>query len=563
MLQEIINTANMGFVVVGPQLDIRLWNRWMVQVTGIESEVACCKTLIEALPSVKHSSLIEKVESALEKGMSVRLPPGSANQISELGAVNILVQPLKARRHLHTLRPLNEEKADPLCLIQFSVQSEKPLVAPVATDVAHDGLADSTTDARFEFLATIGHQIRTPVNGVLGVADLLAGTKLNHEQRKYVDLLVRSGQSLLDFINEMTDLSLLEAGQVTLQPETFNLPRLMQDVMNLFASSGSVKGVRGVVDLPKGLPTFIRTDAHKLRQILVNLLSNAFKFTDKGRVSLNVSYEGEAQRGTLTFEIADTGVGIPPARINGLFEKLRMDATGISRLFNKTGLGLYICHELVELFGGEIRVESAVGQGTVFTVSLPVEVADERTGLMAESGKAKALSGDGYGPWRVLVAEDNPVNQTLICKLLEKQGHSVVLAANGQEAVTAVQIQEAFDIILMDISMPVMDGLEATALIRSLVGRNGQVPIIALTAHAMGGDRELFLEAGMDGYHSKPVNPPKLFEAMARTIEEHRRNKARMFAKEQGQPARPENEPANWPRSRESDPRHENDPYDP
>ncbi|WP_417460305.1 ATP-binding protein [Kordiimonas sp.] len=562
MLQEIINTANMGFVVVGPQLDIRLWNRWMVQVTGIESEVACCKTLLEALPSIKHSSLVEKVEAALEKGMSVRLPSGKGNQISELGAVNILVQPLKAKRHLHTLRPLSEERADPLCLIQFSVQSEKPLIAPAVTPDTAPSVADNAADARFEFLATIGHQIRTPVNGVLGVADLLAGTQLNHEQRKYVELLVRSGQSLLDFINEMTDLSLLEAGQVTLSHETFNLPRLMQDVMNLFASSGSVKGVQGVVDLPKGLPTFIRADVHKIRQILVNLLSNAFKFTDRGRVCLNVSYSGGTEQGTLVFEVADTGVGIPPARINGLFEKLRMDSTGISRLFNKTGLGLYICHELVELFGGEIRVESGVGQGTTFTVSLPVEVADEHTGLATESGKSKPARTEDQGSWRVLVAEDNPINQTLICKLLENQGHSVVLTTNGQEAVTAVQIQEPFDIILMDISMPVMDGLEATALIRSLVGRNGRVPIIALTAHAMGGDRELFLEAGMDGYHSKPVDPPKLFEAMARAIEEHKRDKSRVFAREQGQLVRPENERANLPHSPELDPRRGSDPYD-
>lgn len=563
MLQEIINTANMGFVVVGPQLDIRLWNRWMVQVTGIESEAACCQTLLEALPSVKQSSLVEKVEAALEKGMSVRLPSGNTNQISELGAVNIMVQPLKAKRHLHTLRPLNEEKADPLCLIQFSVQGEKPLVAPKAPQGTEGNVVDSAADARFEFLATIGHQIRTPVNGVLGIADLLSGTTLNHEQRKYVELLVRSGQSLLDFINEMTDLSLLEAGQVTLSHETFNLPRLMQEVMDLFASSGSVKGVQGVVDLPKGLPTFIRTDARKLRQILVNLLSNAFKFTDKGRVRLTVSYSGDAEQGTLVFEVADTGVGIPPGRLSGLFEKLRMDTTGISRLFNKTGLGLYISHELVELFGGEIRVESAVGQGTTFTVSLPVGVADEHTGLAHEKGKVKPSSREDRGPWRVLVAEDNPINQTLICKLLENQGHTPVLVGNGQDAVTAVQIQEPFDVILMDISMPVMDGLEATALIRSLVGRNGRVPIIALTAHAMGGDRELFLEAGMDGYHSKPVDPPKLFDAMARVIEAHKRTGDRVFAKEQAQSARPESEQASWPHSPELGPQHGSDPYDP
>ncbi|WP_262690955.1 ATP-binding protein [Kordiimonas aestuarii] len=561
MLQEIINTANMGFVVVGPQFDIRLWNRWMVQVTGVESEVACCRTLLDVLPSIRHSALLEKIEAALNDGVSVRLPPSERGKLSELGSMNILIQPLKTRRYMHSLKPVNEDRADPLCLIQFSVPGERSL-APSQQPAHNTAEQTSATEgARLEFLATIGHQIRTPVNGVLGVAELLGGTKLNHEQRKYVDLLVRSGQSLLDFVNEMTELSLLEAGHVSLDKESFNLPRLMQDVMDLFASSGSFKGVKAVVDLSPNLPTFVRTDMQKLRQVLVNLLSNAFKFTDRGTVSLTVKYEGNEESGDIEIDVTDTGVGIPAGRLTGLFEKLRVDNTGVTRLFNKTGLGLFICQELVDLFDGSIRVESAVGKGTTFTVSLPVEVADERTGLAAEKTAPDRRLEDA-GPWRVLVAEDNPVNQTLIEKLLEAHGHEAVIVPNGQEAVRAMQVSGKFDIILMDISMPVMDGLEATALIRSLVGGRGMTPIIALTAHALEGDREIFLEAGMDGYHSKPVDARKLFETMARTIQARDKASKGEAFKVPGRSEPQENVQVNWPRSPESGLQRGTDPGD-
>lgn len=559
MLQEIINTANMGFVVVGPQFDIRLWNRWMAQVTGIESEVACCRTLLDVLPSIQHSPVLGKIEGALKDGTSVRLPPSEAARINELGAMNIFIQPLKAKKYLHSLKPVNEDRADPLCLIQFSIAGEKPLMPQQAAGVTEGSVETAQArGARLEFLATIGHQIRTPVNGVLGIADLLSGTVLNHEQRKYVDLLVRSGQALLDFVNEMTELSLLEAGQASLDKEAFNLPRLMQDVMDLFASSGSYKGVKAVVELAPNLPSFVRTDAHKLRQVMVNLLSNAFKFTDRGMVSLVVGYRGNNEKGELEIEVKDTGVGIPPARLSGLFEKLRMDDQGVARLFNKTGLGLFICKELVDLFGGTIRVESAVGKGSTFTVTLPVAVADELTGLEATT-KAPERRLEDAGPWRVLVAEDNPVNQTLIEKLLESRGHAAVVVPNGQEAVRAMQVRGPFDIILMDISMPVMDGLEATALIRSLMGKPGMTPIIALTAHALEGDREIFLEAGMDGYHSKPVEPRKLFETMARVIEA-RAKAAKGEAFRVPERSAPQgSERASLPRSPESGPPHASD----
>ncbi|TNE61925.1 MAG: PAS domain-containing sensor histidine kinase [Alphaproteobacteria bacterium] len=561
MLQEIVNNANMGFVVVGPKLDVRLWNKWMVQVTGIEAEVAYCRNLPDLLPGFNSKALLDRVERALQEGMSSTLAPHETKDIVPVSAMEIMVQPLRSKHHLHALKPVSEMMADALCLIQF--KSRGAAVVPqaaVAAPMEGAGATPEAHHARLQFLATVSHQIRTPVNGVLGVAELLASTPLSPEQRKYVDLIAKSGQALLNFINEMAELSHLEAGLVELETRAADLPELMQDVVDLFATAGSHKGVKAFVDLAPDLPRHVRTDPQKVRQILVNLLSNAFKYTDRGRVSLEVHTSESDGQTILHMSVSDTGVGIPKERIGGLFEKLAMDVKGGTRLYNRTGLGLFLCKELVDLFGGEISVRSTLGQGSTFTVRLPVEVV-EKDDIAPEEQPLRIRASDS-GPWQVLVAEDNPVNQMLFRKSLEQQGHKVTVVGNGQEAVTAVQVREPYDIILMDITMPVMDGLEATALIRSLAGPQGQTPILALTAHAMDGDREKFLDAGMDGYQSKPVDPAALMDAMAKVILQHRQNLRGTATTAPGQSERRGNGQGNWPRSQGPDPQHGNDRAD-
>jgi len=490
-----------------------------------------------------------------------------------IGPVEVIVQPLRSKPHLHSLKPVSEMISDPLCLIQF--KGRAPVVTagsarPAA--ISHEGAAavagatgfmPETQQARLQFLATVSHQIRTPVNGVLGVTELLAATQLAPDQRKYVDLIAKSGQALLNFINEMADLSNLEAGLVELDTRSVDLPALMQDVMDMFATAGSHKNIKAVVDLAADLPRYVRTDPQKLRQILVNLLGNAFKFTDKGQVTLEVHTAKTGADTFLTVSVSDTGVGIPKERIGGLFEKLSMDVSGGARLYNRMGLGLYLCKELVDLFGGEISVRSTLGQGSTFMVRIPVEVVAKASAKQTEAAPvAFDVRAEDNGPWHVLVAEDNPVNQVLFRKTLENQGHKVTVVGNGQEAVTSVQVHEAFDIILMDITMPVMDGLEATSLIRSLTGTKGRTPILALTAHALEGDREKFLDAGMDGYQSKPVDPGALLDAMTNVIHAHRHSLRSGSFMAPGQSARQLSEPENWPHCQEPGQRRESDRAD-
>nr|WP_281500764.1 response regulator [Kordiimonas marina] len=563
-MQEIVNNANMGFVVVGPDLDVRLWNKWMTQVTGVEAEVAYCRSLPDLLPAFHDRGLLEYIEKALQKGMSSTLSPRDTQDVMPIGPVEVMVQPLRSKPHLHSLKPVSEMMADPLCLIQF--KSRSGAVAPArgaeSASVADvTGQVGETQQARLQFLATVSHQIRTPVNGVLGVTELLAATQLSTDQRKYVDLIAKSGQALLNFINEMADLSNLEAGLVQLETRPADLPSLMQEVMDLFATAGSHKGVKAVMELSSDLPRHVRTDAQKLRQILVNLLGNAFKFTDKGRVTLEAHTAETGGDTFLNISVSDTGVGIPKERIGGLFEKLSMDVRGGARLYNRMGLGLYLCKELIDLFGGEISVRSTLGQGSTFMVRIPIDVVEKAAPEQAESDEIEVRADDN-GPWRVLVAEDNPVNQVLFRKTLEHQGHKVTMVGNGQEAVTSVQVHETFDIILMDITMPVMDGLEATSLIRSLTGTKGRTPILALTAHALEGDREKFLDAGMDGYQSKPVEPGALLDAMTNVIHAHRHSLRSDSFMVPGQPARRRSEPENWPRSQEPGQRRESDRAD-
>lgn len=547
MLQEIINVANVGFVVIGPKLEIRLWNKWMVQATGIDSETACYQQADKLLPSIFNPFLIEKVRNAITMGIATNIPQADGDFTLSSQPVDITIQPLEARHYVHSLRPVREEVVDQLCLVQIRTN----MAALKAGYAAHSEPGSEAEERgkkaeaeRLNFLAMIGHQIRTPVNGVLGVAELLRDTELTPEQRKYISLLLRAGQSLQTFVNELTDLSYLEAGRVKLEEEVTNLPRLLEGVMGMFETLGSQKGLQAVLDVAANVPRHVIVDHQKLQQVLAVLLNNAFKFTHKGGVRLKVDFRQNGEQPELLLEVSDTGVGIPDHRIGTLFEPSKPSVDS-GRFYNRTGLGLFLCRGLLDLLGGTVKVESALEKGTTFSLVVPVREAHDA--VAANNGQGSRVgTGRRRTKWRVLLAEDNPVNQELFRALLEKEGHQVTIVSNGQEAVTAVQVQKPFDILLMDISMPVMDGLEATSLIRSLLGPAGKTPILALTAHALKGDREVFLNAGMDGYQSKPVEPEKLEEAMARAIASREANRSWADLRAPKQSAHPANGPMSW-----------------
>jgi signal transduction histidine kinase len=352
--------------------------------------------------------------------------------------------------------------------------------------------------ARYIFLATMSHEIRTPLNGVLGLAEVLLGTALTAEQRELAATIQRSGSLLRSVLDDVLDYSKIDSGHLEADVVAVDVQVLCGDVGRLWEGTAGERGLAIEVVTEAGAPRSVMTDANKLRQIVGNLVSNALKFTPRGTVRVELASASEG----LTVRVRDPGIGMNAAQLQRIFEPFVQGDHSTTRRFGGTGLGLSICRRLARFLGGEITVESAIGAGSTFTVSLPlVPIAEPVNSMPTTEDETRSLRG-----LNVLVAEDNPVNQLVIRRLLERHGVEVRTASNGDECVRAWQAQ-APDLILMDCQMPTCDGYEATRRIRH---EGGSVPIIALTANAMAGDRARCVEAGMNDHLDKPVEPQLL-----------------------------------------------------
>jgi two-component system, sensor histidine kinase len=381
--------------------------------------------------------------------------------------------------------------------------------------------AEMASRAKSDFLANMSHEIRTPMNGILGMSELLSETRLSEEQGGFVAAIRGSADNLLAIINDILDLSKIEAGKLDLTPIAFSLRECIHGPVNLLAPRASQKDIALCCDVAAGVPDSLIGDPLRLQQVLLNLIGNALKFTEQGAVGLEVSAEPPANGEVLVkFEVKDTGIGIPPEKQETIFEAFTQADGSVARRFGGTGLGLTISARLVSLMGGGIRVESTPGIGSCFYFTARFRVADRSvTPRSATTPAEPGLAEGTYGPLRILLAEDNPVNQLLAVKLLEKHGHTVSLASNGKEAVDAVASGAQFDLILMDVQMPEVSGYEATRQIREMERSTGRhIPIIAMTAFAMADDRERCLAAGMDDYISKPIKIRELIELVASVV---------------------------------------------
>jgi PAS domain S-box-containing protein len=482
-----------------------------------------------AQEKVRASNAMEMVEFAIEDRLGQQ-------------AYEMRVLPLKWDEWIAVVRNITARKAseqrfkdDAQELEQKNEELEKALSA-----------AREATRMKSRFLANMSHEIRTPMNGVLGMTDFLLGTGLNPEQQEYAEAIKRLADSLLGLINDILDLSRVEAGKLRLDSAEFSLESAIAETASIFALQARAKGLEFVSATGPGLPEWAVGDPGRLRQVLTNLLGNAIRFTERGQVALKAELVSQTRNSIqLKFTVHDSGIGISSADQGRLFDAFTQVDESNTRKYGGSGLGLAISKQLVDLLGGEIGLESEPGKGSKFwftatfgksarpqtsasagtkvdvrvrqTQTPAVPLPKSQTGTAQRTDSSAQTGSPPEGSMRVLLAEDNEINQRITLRLLQKLGLAADAVVNGREAVEALE-KRKYDLVLMDCQMPDMDGFEATAVIRSREGKSRHQTICALTANAMDGDRERCLAAGMDDYISKPVGLEKLREALDRWI---------------------------------------------
>ncbi|MEZ4334357.1 MAG: ATP-binding protein [Myxococcota bacterium] len=505
------NLPIMVFVKDAASLRFVRWNRYGEELLGIAREELIGKSDLDLFPEEAADLYVAMDREAISTGVLVDVPEETIE--TRHGGSRIL----------HTRKvPVVGPSGRPEYLLGISEDITDRKRAEEELRRAKEA-AEAANVAKSRFLANMSHEIRTPMNGVLGMTELLAATPLDERQRHWVETVRSSASSLLTIIDEILDFSKMEAGRLELERIEFSIRRVVQEVVDLFAEAASRQGIDLAQAVAGDVPERLCGDPFRLRQILVNLVGNALKFTERGSVSIAVALveavEGEAM---ITIDVRDTGIGVAPAAQAAIFDAFAQADGSTTRQYGGTGLGLAIVKRLVGLMGGDVGLTSEVGVGSVFSfgVRMPIGAASTASGKAAPSVVRTGASMDrATSMRRILVAEDNPVNTEVATAMLRLFGHAVESVGCGRAAVEASE-GGAFDLILMDCQMPEMDGFEATRVIRAREARTGavRVPIVALTAHAMSGDREQCLAAGMDDYLSKPFTRSALAGVLERWL---------------------------------------------
>jgi signal transduction histidine kinase/CheY-like chemotaxis protein len=499
MLRAAVENISQGLLVVDAQRRVPVLNARAAELLALPPHLT--------RSGVEFDSLLEW---QLEAGEFAGQDATAVRNLVESGGIDRGTSVYHRTRRNGTVLEIRTKVLDTgLAVRTFTDITEQEHTARVLAD-ARDA-AEAAARARSEFLAVMSHEIRTPLNGVIGVAGLLEDMELGSAQRDYVRLIRQSGDHLLELINDILDFSRLEADRVDLEDTSFDPRALMQGVMGMFLTQASTKGLQLTAIAADNVPAAVSGDPARLRQILYNLIGNAVKFTDRGWVGLALTHEPlDDGRVRLLFSVADSGIGIIPEAIERMFQEFTQMDGSISRRFGGSGLGLAICRRLIELMGGSIAVESQPGAGSTFHFDVTLKRAE----AAPSANSAAEPEPEAARSLRILLAEDNPTNQLVALRLLERLGHQADAVANGAEAIDAAA-STRYDLILMDVMMPEMDGLTATRQIRTAERPEARIAIVGLTAGSSMENLTACLDAGMDAVTTKPVTLARLRAAIA------------------------------------------------